>query len=71
MSWGDAMDPEFHWPLFAGIVYCFWCGDGAAPEVDGVFRNRNALGEVQRLPGQHHGCKANESSFCMEFMRPR
>ena len=41
------------------------------PGVDGVFRNRNALGDVQRLPGQRHGCKANESSFCMEFMRPR
>ena len=33
------------------------------PEVDGVFRNRNAYGEALRLPGQRHGCKANESDF--------
>ena len=62
---------QSHWPLFAGNRYWFWCGDGAGPEVDGVFRNRNAYGEVQRLPGHHHGDKANESAFCMEVMRPR
>ena len=61
---------QSHWPLFAGIGYWFWCGDGAAPEVDGVFRHSNAKGEDQHLSGQHHGCKANESIFCMEFMRP-
>ena len=61
---------QSHWPLFVGSRYLFWCGDGAVPGVDGVLRNRNASGKVQRLPGQHHGDKAKESTFCMAFMRP-
>ena len=62
---------QSHWPLFVGSRYWFWCGDGAGSEVDGVFRNRNAYGEVQRLAVHHHGDKANKSAFCMEFMRLR
>ena len=54
--------------LLAGKSY----SSSAAPKshVDGVLRNRNASGKVQRLPGQHHGDKAKESTFCMAFMRP-
>ena len=62
---------QSHWPLFAGSGYWFWCGDGAGPGVDGVFRNNNAYGDAKRLPGQHHCYNAKENTFCMEFMRPR
>ena len=53
------------------VLNDFWFRDYAGPEVDGVFRNNNAYGNAQRLPGQHHCYKAKESTFCMEFMRPR
>ena len=53
------------------VLNDFWFRDYAGPEVDGVFRNNNAYGDAQRLPGQHHCYKAKESIFCMELMRPR
>ena len=62
---------QSHWPLFVVSRYWFWCRDEADPEVCGVFRNSNAYCNVQRLSGQRHGDKAKESTFCMEFMRPR
>lgn len=53
------------------VLKDFWYRDYAGPVVNGVYRNNNAYGDAYRLPGKHHCYQAKQSTFCMEFMRPR